>query len=134
MSKSDLKKSIIFNMNILSRLPDDVKILTIEKCLLGHKILLEKHFFHSESFLNDKLKEHFPSEVFDKSGWNYKIRALVNYYKFKLPRLVFVWKEKEMTIIRSKENNRLEELVRHYEKTDHMLNDMLSVINLFSNV
>lgn len=118
-------------MEILFGLPDDLKINIFNLCPLGHRIFLEKFFFDSEGFLNEKLQELFPSFSFKKDSWEYKIRTLVNHFKYLLPRLAFDFREDEWIFRWFGEYDQLEHLE---EKREQVFDEMLCIINFFYDV
>ena len=63
-------------MEILLRVPDEIKIIIIDKCPLGLKILLEKLVFNSESVLDDYLGEC----LIEKLNWDQKKDLLVSMF------------------------------------------------------
>ena len=112
-------------------LPHLAKIEIIKKCPLGHQILLENNILESDKTLNTELNKHFPPSSFIVNSWEYKVRTLVNHYKFLFPRLVYDFKEDEKMLSK---HGRLEELQRLREKKELIYCDILSVINLFHDV
>lgn len=123
-------------MEILYFVPEELKFKIISKCPLGHRIFLEKLLYDSDYELDEKLRECLESYTSTKCSWKYKVRELVNMYKYLLPRRAFNFRMDELELERMSNRigkRRLENKRRRLKKRkDQVLDEMNSVINFLS--